>query len=513
LGAWLLPARNVGIGSTAVAISVAVCMMVHLTLAPALMLLGSLLLSEDSSEGGLCGLAQLRAAIQKGLHERSWLRLMSVIQRCPTGIVFALTALCLPLAQMVKDMRVVSDSYMFLPQDIPSMAAMRLLEEDFIGGFAEPYMLILRAPRGQLLESSGYSSFLALHHALEDVKAVEYVISPFQWMNYSITHDNVTMLRRSFNPVYWKVKKCYSNLLSVTTRGDAALALLYTDFLPRGHLATEWVMNVRKILRAWEREHRGFSAWLTGGACRVTDMQRAMMATMPRYLACIVLAVGLVVLLAFRSILLPIRLAFALVLSITVAFSINMLIYQTSLLHPLLPSLRLYSGIEGSVVPVCIGVAVALGLDYDIFLVSRIVEYRRRGLSDPDSITRGVLRTGSTISGAGAIMALSFSGLYTTRKAVLHQYASVLVVSVLLDAFVVRTVLVPALMLSARGWNWWPRKMPEPSPTSDCRFDSDSGEENGGERSPFSKPGVPSSCSAAIIGLPVEAEEDVEDLH
>ena len=106
-------------------------------------------------------------------------------------------------------------------------------------------------------------------------------------------------------------------------------------------------------------------------------------------------------------------------------------------------------------------IAVALGLDYDIFLVSRIVEFRKEGFNDHSSIILGVSSTGGIISGAGAIMALAFSGLFFSEKLLHQQFALLLVTSVLLDTFVVRTILVPAMMLSAGDYNWWPRKMPK----------------------------------------------------
>lgn len=74
------------------------------------------------------------------------------------------------------------------------------------------------------------------------------------------------------------------------------------------------------------------------------------------------------------------------------------------------------------------------------------------------------------ISGAGVIMALAFTGLLFSDKLVFQQFGLLLIVSVLFDTFVVRTVLVPALMLIAEDFNWWPRQMPIP------RFDSLEGE-------------------------------------
>jgi len=121
-------------------------------------------------------------------------------------------------------------------------------------------------------------------------------------------------------------------------------------------------------------------------------------------------------------------------------------------------------------------VAIALGLDYDIFLVSRIVEFRMQGYSDRASIFRGTAKTGGVISGAGLIMALAFSGLCFADKLLLQQFGVLLITSVLFDTFVVRTVLVPALMLIAEGWNWWPRRMPPPVIDS-CEGDEEEDEE------------------------------------
>lgn len=66
-------------------------------------------------------------------------------------------------------------------------------------------------------------------------------------------------------------------------------------------------------------------------------------------------------------------------------------------------------------------VAVALGIDYDIFLISRIVEFRMLGLSDSTSIIQGVARTGNIISGAGVIMSVAFSGLFFSDRLMHHQ--------------------------------------------------------------------------------------------
>jgi len=107
-------------------------------------------------------------------------------------------------------------------------------------------------------------------------------------------------------------------------------------------------------------------------------------------------------------------------------------------------------------------ILVGLGLDYDIFLFSRVVEYRKAGFSDRASITKGVYKTGRIITAAGVIMSIAFGGLLFSKQMVLNQFGFMLCIAVLVDTFVVRTLMVPAIM-GLVGWvNWWPGHVPVP---------------------------------------------------
>ena len=112
---------------------------------------------------------------------------------------------------------------------------------------------------------------------------------------------------------------------------------------------------------------------------------------------------------------------------------------------------------------------VGLTLDYDIFLISRIYEYRRSGLSTKDSVIAGLYRTGGIITVAGAIMIMAFSSLMASSIHILRTVGLMLVVTCAVDTFVVRTMLVPALLLVAVEWNWWPGCVPPV--TRRCKLD------------------------------------------
>ena len=91
-----------------------------------------------------------------------------------------------------------------------------------------------------------------------------------------------------------------------------------------------------------------------------------------------------------------------------------------------------------------------------------MVELRVGGSSTTRALTAGLVRSGNVITAAGLIMAIAFCGLLLNATPTLNQMATVLVVSVLLDTFIVRTLLLPAVMGLLGEGNWWPRRMPSP---------------------------------------------------
>ena len=121
------------------------------------------------------------------------------------------------------------------------------------------------------------------------------------------------------------------------------------------------------------------------------------------------------------------------------------------------------SGISWIVPVVTFPILVGLGLDYDVFLLTRVFELRLAGATNTRAITVGLVRSGNVITAAGLIMAIAFMGLLLNSTATLNQMACILVTSVLLDTFVVRTLLLPAIMSLLGPLNWWPRRMPTPS--------------------------------------------------
>jgi len=102
--------------------------------------------------------------------------------------------------------------------------------------------------------------------------------------------------------------------------------------------------------------------------------------------------------------------------------------------------------------PICAGIC----LDYDVFLITRIGEYRAAACSPNIAIQHGLCNTGGIITAAGLIMTTAFSGHIAAQLEGVNVFGFFLVVTVLFDTFVMRPIFTPACMSLMGRYNWWP---------------------------------------------------------
>ena len=164
--------------------------------------------------------------------------------------------------------------------------------------------------------------------------------------------------------------------------------------------------------------------------------------------------IGLVAGVAFRSVLVPLRLALTLLATLLLVAASAVLWYQ---------SLLRLDGLYW-ITPISCGcLIIGLTVDYDVFLISRVHELRLHGHTTEAAVLLAMATSADTITTAGLIMIVAFSALLTSSMTVLNQFGFMLVTAAFVDTFVVRAVLVPTLMFCAVEWNWWPGWVPEPT--------------------------------------------------
>jgi putative drug exporter of the RND superfamily len=193
---------------------------------------------------------------------------------------------------------------------------------------------------------------------------------------------------------------------------------------------------------------------VTGPAAALVDTKHSIGGRLPLALAWMVLATFALLFLSLGSVLVSAKAVVLNFLSLTATFGAIVWIFQQGHLAGLL-GFTATGTTELNSVLLLFCIAFGLSMDYEVFLLSRIMEEHHRGADNTEAVARGLDRTGPVITAAAFLMAIVFGALLVSGLTFLKQYALGLTIAVLLDAFVIRATLVPAVMQLAGDANWW----------------------------------------------------------
>jgi uncharacterized membrane protein YdfJ with MMPL/SSD domain len=198
----------------------------------------------------------------------------------------------------------------------------------------------------------------------------------------------------------------------------------------------------------------GATVLVTGAAAHFVDFQSSLEAHLPVALAIVVGATLIILFLMTGSVILPVKSLLMNVLNLSAVFGILVLIFQDGNLEGLLG----YTGqgaLEQTMPILMFAVAFGLSTDYAVFLLSRIKEARDHGASDSESVAIGLERTGRIVTAAALLFAIAIGAFATSQIVFIKENGIGTALAVLIDASIIRALLVPSLMELLGKWNWW----------------------------------------------------------
>jgi RND superfamily putative drug exporter len=180
------------------------------------------------------------------------------------------------------------------------------------------------------------------------------------------------------------------------------------------------------------------------------------------YLIAAVLVLTYVLLLrAFRSVLLPLKAVVLNLLSVGASYGMLVVVFRWGLGQALIGTYR-DSQVEGWIPIFLFAMLFGLSMDYEVFLVTRMREAWDAGADNATAVAHGLERTGRIVTAAAIIMCAAFSGFVAGRISGLQEFGIGLAVAIFVDATIVRSLLVPSLMAVFGRWNWWLPLHPAP---------------------------------------------------
>ena len=214
------------------------------------------------------------------------------------------------------------------------------------------------------------------------------------------------------------------------------------------------VENIRLHITSVSGFPTGAQIYLGGSPAQGVDLIDAILGSLPLIISLLLLVAFLLLARAFRSLILPIKAILMDLVSISISFASLVAIFKFGFGSTLLATYQL-DQIEAWVLIFMFAVLFGLSMDYEIFLVSRMREAKDAGASNNEAITHGIAHTSGVVTGAAIILVGALSGFVFGHFAGLQELGIGLAVGIIIDATIIRGLLLPSSMVLLGRWNWW----------------------------------------------------------
>ena len=232
-----------------------------------------------------------------------------------------------------------------------------------------------------------------------------------------------------------------------SSAGDVARLYVTTTANPYDTRAFDTVRTLRSVVSSGAADFGpGTTTYVGGASAEFADVQSTIASDFNRVAVITIVGILVVLVLLLRALVAPLYLVLTVLLSYSASLSISAFLLQNVFGQP---------GINYFIPLIVFVLLVALGSDYNIFLMSRVREESATGELRP-GIRIASARTGTVITSAGLILAGTFGALVTSPLQLLFQVGLTVGLGVLVDTFVVRSLLVPAITAFVGEWAWWP---------------------------------------------------------
>ncbi|TMI52805.1 hypothetical protein E6H13_06035 [Candidatus Bathyarchaeota archaeon] len=428
--------RSIGI---AVMIGISIALLVALTLVPAIL---SMFGDKIFWPGGL-GLWRKKKAKGSSYYARA----AKFTAKHSKLILIVALAVSLPAASTVLSSQTSHDLISQVPNSLESRAGYNSMVRGFGPGTITPTYTIVQTP--VLLVTDNWINVTALQslsYAENSTLSIPGVSKV-----YGLTHPSGDPIPySSFGQLNTAQQQAMIRSMKPFLGSDGKSAMVWANLSdePYTDQAISTLTKIRENINSLRSNDSLLAAsrMLVGGeTASVADLANSSAADYFNMTALVLVGVFVVLMIALGSIFTPLRLIFTILLSISWAMAAVIYIFHT------------YIGMELIwILPIMLLVIMlGLGLDYDIFLVTRIREYVVGGAKEDEAIETAVERTGGIITATGLVTAGAFGTMMLSQIPMLQQLGLAFFIVVILDATITRVYLVPSIMRHMKRLNWW----------------------------------------------------------
>jgi uncharacterized membrane protein YdfJ with MMPL/SSD domain len=327
-------------------------------------------------------------------------------------------------------------------------------------------LLLVAAPVSKLQLGSTTSDVSTLPHSIEGVRAWELVTTKWPagrnlMMEVIVTNAKDPATATAITAFESAMKNGkVAGVNAATTgldfSGDGTVADIHAGIPGTANDGANWDLSRTfrsSVVPTYFGSVHGSQVYVSGEAAFTMDYANWYGGQMPLVILFVLGMSFLLLLVTFHSIVIAIKAIILNLLSAGAAFGVLVLLFQEGWFKE-------YTGIRPNVIeawaPAMIfTILFGLSMDYHVFILTRVKEARDRGLASDDAVVKGITITAGTVTSAAAIMVCVFGAFFTIQLAIMQELGVGLAVAILVDATVVRSLLLPSLMKLLGEWNWW----------------------------------------------------------
>jgi RND superfamily putative drug exporter len=384
----------------------------------------------------------IRRAVTEDLGDGFWAVLARWVMAHPWRTLAPTLALLLLLGSPFLHANISSPDATILPRSLPSRQAFDVLVEEYGAGEISPFLVVARSPTSVLTdENVGALHDLSRRLAADPrIARVQSIAPPGLGRDQAVAFVQLQqgLARLGIDPGFARL-----------ATEEAAVVVAYSRYLPNDERNKDLLRDLRD-----DSPGGDLRLLVDGGTAEIVDVVQAIYDQFPRVAATIVVATYLVLLLLFRSLLLPLKAIAMNTLSIFASYGALVWVFQDGHLSGLL-RFDPQGYVEASLPVIMFCVLFGLSMDYEVFLLSRIREEWERTRDNARAVSVGMQRSGRIITSAALLVVVVTASFVSAEVVLIKALGFGIALAVLLDATIIRALLVPATMRLLGEWNWW----------------------------------------------------------
>ena len=381
-----------------------------------------------------------------------WHAIATGVMRAPLLFIVAVTALVLGLAAPARHIELGFPSADALPADVDSRVGLRLIEEHF--GAHEGDDVLIAAQGTDLRSVDGLSRIDELTRSLATDPRVARVTSPTNVLPGATLQQLALLYAKEPSPAAQQVLHANPLLAQARARwiGDSTAALDVTPV--HAGLSNPTRALVREIRDGELGQHRDLRLLVGGITAAEFDFVDSVYGRFPLVIAGVVGATLVILFLSLNSVVLPIKAVVMNGASVLAAYGVLTLVFQDGVLAAQLGVVP-RDHLEATLPILIFCVLFGVSMDYEVFLLTRMREFWDRLRDNTAAVANGLERTGRVVTSAALVFVVVVGSFARADIVTIKALGVALATAILLDATVIRALLVPATMRVLGRWNWW----------------------------------------------------------